>query len=86
VQVRNPFEGLPKQITSAIGDVRRIAERMQTLPEILKTLRNVETSAASLDEEVKLMRASVNRLEEDVKEMRGTLHPLQRAFRRKPTS
>jgi hypothetical protein len=41
VQVRNPFDGLPKQITGLISDVRRIAEGMQSLPELLRTLKAI---------------------------------------------
>jgi prefoldin subunit 5 len=78
VQVRNPFDGLPKQITGLISDVRRIAEGMQSLPELLRTLKAIEARTTSLDEEVKLMRASVERLEDEVQGVQKTLHPLRR--------
>jgi methyl-accepting chemotaxis protein len=82
VQVRNPFNGLPKQITGLISDVRRIAEGMQSLPEMLRTLKAIEARTTSMDEEVKLMRASVERLEDEVQQVQQSLHPLKRAFRR----
>jgi hypothetical protein len=81
VQVRNPFDGLPKQISGLISDVGRIAQGMQSLPELLRTLKMIETRTTSMDEEVKLMRASVERLEEEVVDIEGSLHPLRRSKR-----
>ena len=82
MQVRNPFDGLPKQITGLISDVGRIAQGMQSLPELLRTLKEIDKSTTSMDEEVKLMRASVERLEQEVQDVQGSLHPLKRAFKR----
>ncbi|MDX6616280.1 MAG: hypothetical protein QOD60_1371 [Solirubrobacterales bacterium] len=82
MQVRNPFDGLPKQVTGLISDVGRIAQGMQSLPELLRTLKMIEIHTTSMDEEVKLMRASVERLEDEVQEVQKSLHPLKRAFRR----
>jgi predicted nucleic acid-binding Zn-ribbon protein len=77
---------LPKQVTGLISDVRRIADGMQSLPELLRTLKRIETRTTSMDAEVKLMRASVERLEQEVQEVQGSLHPLKRAFKRNSPS
>jgi hypothetical protein len=78
MQVRNPFDGLPKQINGLIADVRRIADGMQAMPELLRTLKGIEARTASMDEEVKQMRAGVDRLQEEVAEVQTSLHPLKR--------
>jgi hypothetical protein len=57
VQVKNPLEGVPRQITGAIGDIRRIADGMQALPELVRVLTRIEETTESLDAEVKRMRA-----------------------------
>ena len=82
VQVRNPFDGLPKQIGGLISDVGRIAEGMQSLPELLRTLKQIEASTSSMDDEVKRMRAGVDALQDEVEQVQRSLHPLKRAFRR----
>ena len=76
--MRNPFDGLPKQVNGLIADVRRIADGMQSLPELLRTLKGIEARTASMDEEVKQMRAGVDRLQEEVAEVQTSLHPLKR--------
>ena len=92
MQVKNPLEGLPRQISSAIGDIRRIADGMQALPELVRILDAIEKRTESLDQEVKLMRADVNRigerteglerLPEKLDEVAAALHPLRRTLSR----
>ncbi len=81
MQVRNPFDGLPKQVTGLIPDVRRIADGMQQIPELLQTLKGIEARTTSMDDEVKAMRAGVDRLQEEVEGVRGSLSPWRRLKR-----
>jgi predicted nuclease with TOPRIM domain len=89
VELKNPLEGVPKQITSAIGDIGRIADKMQALPELVKILSTIEARVESLDDEVKKMRAEVSSLKEQTEdlpskldEVGSALHPLRRLSRR----
>jgi archaellum component FlaC len=89
VELKNPLEGVPKQITSAIGDIGRIADQMKALPELVEILTTIEARVESLDDEVKKMRADVAELKvktEDLpsklEEVGNALHPLRRLSRR----
>jgi chromosome segregation ATPase len=89
VQVKNPLEGVPRQLTGAIGDIRRIADGMQALPELVSILSTIEGRVESLDEEVRLMRAEVSELKastadlpEKLEEVGKALHPLRRTLSR----
>ena len=86
MQVKNPLEGVPRQVSSALADIRRIADGMQALPELVRILSRIEARVGSLDEEVKLMRAEVSELKEQTAELPEkldhvghALHPLRRA-------
>lgn len=81
--VKDALNGLPKQFSTAISDVRKIAEGMQTLPELLKTLQAIEHSTVKMEKEVTKMREAVERLEGEVEEVGQTLHPVRRAFSRR---
>jgi hypothetical protein len=89
MDLKNPLEGVPRQITSAIGDIRRIADQMQALPELVRILSKIETRVESLDDEVRLMRSEVTDLKAQtadlptkLDEVGSALHPLRRLSRR----
>ena len=89
MQVKNPLEGVPRQIAGAIGDIRRIADGMQALPELVRVLTRIEEMTESLDAEVKRMRAEVTELKDNTAELptkldevAGALHPLRRTLSR----
>jgi phage shock protein A len=97
MDVKNPLNGVPRQLASALGDLGRIAEGMETLPALLEALQQIEKRTTSLDAEVKSMRKAVERLEDRVREMdeglegklddvASALHPVRRAFRRGSSS
>jgi hypothetical protein len=92
VEVRNPLNGLPRQLTRVVGDVGRIADGMQALPGVVKILAAIEKRTESLESEVRRMRADVVRmsekadvlesLPEKLDEVSGSLHPLRRTMNR----
>jgi hypothetical protein len=89
VELKNPLDGLPRQIAGAVGDIRRIADGMGALPELVKILSRIETRVDSLDDEVKLMRAEVSSLKAQTEDLPAklddvgkALHPLRRLSRR----
>jgi chromosome segregation ATPase len=87
-----PVLGASRNIGDALADLRSIAEGMQVLPELLRTLARIEARVESLDEEVKQMRGAVeslngevgeldtaiSKLEPHLVEMRASLRPLKR--------
>ena len=96
MDLKNPLDAVPRQITGAIGDIRKIAESVQSLPRLVEILADVRDRTESLDDEVKKMRAEVTginekvdelednleRLPEKLDELSKTLHPLRRTFAR----
>ncbi len=72
---------VPRQITSAIGDIRRISDSMQALPQMVENLAAIRRHAESLDDEVKKMRAEVERINDKVDDVDATLHPFRRKAR-----
>jgi prefoldin subunit 5 len=78
MEVPKGLQALPKQVTSLLGDVGKIAERMQSLPGMLEALKNIEARVENLDREVVEMHHAVERLDERVTDLQGTLHPFRR--------
>jgi hypothetical protein len=72
---------VPRQITSAIGDIRRISESMQALPKMVDNLAAIRRHAESLDEDVAKMRAAVEEINAKVDDVEDTLHPFRRRAR-----
>jgi hypothetical protein len=62
---------VPRLIGGALADIRTIAEGMAVLPRLLDTLNSIEARVTVLDEEVRLMRASVDSMGGDVGEVRA---------------
>jgi hypothetical protein len=89
---------LPRLLGGALTDLRTIAEHMATLPKLLVSLNSIDERVASLDDEVKKMRAAVESMGGDVTELTGgfdrlethlddfnrVAHPLRRMRRRRP--
>lgn len=87
---------LQRTLADALGDIRRIAEGMNTLPELARLLSGIEDRVTSMDMEVREMRGAVERLNaqvdaltESVDGMAGplgeiglSLHPLRRSASR----
>lgn len=87
---------LPRLLGGALTDLRTIAEGMATLPKLLVSLERINDGVASLDNEVKQMRAAVEamggdvgelgegigRLESHVDDVSRVAHPLRRLSRR----
>jgi hypothetical protein len=62
---------VPRLIGGALADIRTIAEGMAVLPRLLDALNAIEARVTVLDEEVRLMRASVDSMGGDVSELRA---------------
>ena len=62
---------VPRLIGGALADIRTIAEGMAVLPQLLSALNAIEARVTVLDEEVRLMRASVDSMGADVSEVRA---------------
>jgi SepF-like predicted cell division protein (DUF552 family) len=86
---------LPRLLGGALNDLRTIATHITTLPSLLANLENINERVASLDDEVKQMRAAVETMGGDVVELgggidrvetqlEGVAHPLRRLSRRRP--
>jgi hypothetical protein len=58
-------------IGGALADIRTIAEGMSMLPKLLTALNSIDARVQTLDEEVRLMRASVDSMGGDVTELRA---------------
>jgi len=89
VELKNPLDGLPRQISRAVGDIGRIADHMQELPKLVEILSEIEIRVESLDDEVKKMRAEVTELKHQTSDLPAklddvgsALHPLRRLSRR----
>jgi hypothetical protein len=86
---------LPRLLGGALTDLRTIAEHMATLPKLLVSLNSIDERVASLDDEVKKMRAAVEGMGGEVSELNtgfdrlesdlhDVTHPLRRMRRRRP--
>jgi hypothetical protein len=62
---------VPRLIGGALADIRTIAEGMSMLPKLLTALNSIDARVQTLDEEVRLMRASVESMGGDVSEVRA---------------
>ena len=72
-------------LTGALEDIRAIAQGMQLLPELARSLATIERRIESLDEEVKQMRRGVEAMGADVElldprlaQVHDSLRPLHR--------
>ena len=68
---------LPRMLGGALADIRTIAEGMATLPKLLISLDRINERVASLDDEVKQMRAAVETMGGDVVELGGGIDRLE---------
>jgi hypothetical protein len=68
---------LPRMLGGALTDLRTIAEHITTLPGLLVNLESINERVASLDEEVKQMRAAVEAMGGDVVELSGGIERLE---------
>jgi hypothetical protein len=71
VERRIPIDVMqvPRLLGGMLTDIRSIAEGMAVLPQLLGTLETIRTQVASLDDEVKRMRAAVESMGGDVSEL-----------------
>ena len=68
---------LPRLLGGALTDLRTIAGHMATLPKLLVSLDRINERVASLDDEVKQMRAAVETMSGDVSELNGGITRLE---------
>lgn len=61
--------GLPRIVGGAIEDIRKIAQGMGALPELVKILTTIETRVQLIEADVAKMRRAVEKIDGDV----GTL-------------
>ncbi len=87
---------LQRTLADALGDIRRIADGMNMLPELARLLSGIEDRVTSMDAEVREMRGAVEKLNvqvdalkesvddmsEPLSEIGHTLHPLRRSATR----
>jgi hypothetical protein len=89
----NPLIQLGRLLPTALQDLRKIAEGMQVLPELLAELTTIRARVATMDDEVRSMREGVDRLDGEVVALRESMeselrdvglamHPLRRTTRR----
>ena len=62
---------VPRLIGGALADIRTIAEGMSVLPRLLTALNSIDARVQTLDDEVRMMRASVDSMGGDVTELRA---------------
>ena len=69
--------GLSRLLKGPIGDIRKIAEGMQYLPELAKSLADIRVAVQSIDDEVRKMRRGVDSMGADVELLAPQLSELQ---------
>jgi hypothetical protein len=69
--------GLSRLLKGPIGDIRKIAEGMQYLPELARTLADIRVAVKSMDDEVRRMRRGVDSMGADVERLAPQLSELQ---------
>lgn len=87
-----PLVQLGRLLPNALQDLRSISESMRLLPDLLSELASIHSLTESLDAEVRMMRARVDKLDDQVSELRASVdaelrevglavHPLRRMGR-----
>lgn len=71
---------LSRTLKTPISDIRRIAEGMQYLPELARTLADIRVAVRSMDEEVRKMRRGVDSMGAEVEELAPHLIELQNSI------
>lgn len=76
---RRPIRALdlPGLIGGVLADIRTIAEGMAVLPKLLGVLGSVDARLEDIDNEVRQMRARVNKMEGNVGGMRDSIDRLE---------
>ena len=77
----NPLAYVPRLLIGLLDDVRTIATSVTILPEVARTLSQIEARVTSMDEEVRKMRRGVDALGGDVGGLRETMEPLESELR-----
>ena len=72
----NPLAYLPRLILGALDDLHSVARSVGVLPEVARSLRNIEARVTSMDEEVKKMRRGVDSLNGEVVGVQEVIEPL----------
>ena len=72
----NPLSYLPRLVIGALDDLHSIARSASVLPEVARSLANIEARVTSMDEEVKKMRRGVDSLNGEVIGVQEVIEPL----------
>jgi hypothetical protein len=72
---------VPRALGTALEDIRTIARGMQVLPQLARTLAEIERRTDSLDREVQLMRQAVESMGSDVQRLDPRLEQVQDSLR-----
>ena len=89
----NPLIQVGRLLPTALGDLRRIADGIRILPELLAELAAIRERVTTMDDEVREMRRGVDRLDGQVGALRESVdaelrevglavHPVRRVTRR----
>ena len=71
------ISGLPRLVGGAIEDIRRIAQGMAVLPELVKVLSTIETRVQLIEADVARMRRAVEKIDGDVGTLPGQIAALE---------
>ena len=77
----NPLAYLPRLIVCALDDLHSIARSVSVLPEVARSLANIETRVTSMDEEIKKMRRGVDSVNGEVVGVQEVILPLHDELR-----
>lgn len=70
----------PRAIGDALEDIRSMARSVETLPQVAARLADIERCVTSLDDEVRVMRQSVQSIHGDLAGVESSVAPLERQF------
>jgi hypothetical protein len=91
IRIPNPIAWVARPVVGARDDIRRIAQGMSALPELVRVLTTIQAQTQSLDLEVRSMRAEVAAvnarldamgLDAKLEDVADAVHPFRRALRR----
>ncbi len=72
---------VPKLLNGPLADIRTIAQGIQVLPELARSLSAIQRAVESMDSEVKQMRRSVESMAGDVARLHPRIDELQNSVR-----